>query len=257
MLLWLGTATPVVAQTPPLEWGVTADLRHRTLTEWSDAGTRLLTEEGVVPRLRLSAQSTSPSGPALLIEGSLGEARLDYEGRTQAGAPLSTTSLHSDRELALQWRPMPPARWGEAWVGLAGVWSRRAIASTSAASGLTETSTLVMPGLRWRSPPFAISHGVPPLQLEAQWRASVHHRLAVDYGGVFDNSSLQGGRRSETLIRLSVAPSPAWQGSVAWSHSRQEASGNSPLFRGGAVAGSVRQPRLRVDDLSISLTRRF
>lgn len=258
-LICLGTtaAVEVSAQTSHIDWGLAAGVRHRTLTEWSSTGTRLLTEKGVVPHLRLTARTANERWPVLLMDASLGGARLDYQGRTQAGAPLDTTTRHSDRELALQWRPLPPASWGEAWVGLAGHSSRRAIASTNQAGGLTETSTLVMPGVRWRSPQFSISQGVPPLQVEAQWRASVRHRLAVDYGGVFDNSSLKGGRRSEALLRLSIAPTPAWQGSLEWGHTRQVASDAFPLHRVGAVVGSVRQPRLRIDDVSISLTRRF
>lgn len=258
LALLLGAASPlaVAAEPAPLEWALSADVRHRTLRETAANGARLLTEEGAIPRLRLSAQTADPRLAALLMEASWGEGQLDYEGQTQTGVPLSTTSRHTDREVALHWRPLPAATWGEAWVGLGWLWFRRGIASTPTAGGLTETSSLVLPGIRWRSPEFSITPAVP-LRLEAQWRTSVRHRLVVDYRGVFDDSAFRGGRRHETILRLAFVPAQSWQGSLEWSHTRQAASEVVPLYRAGGRVGNVQQPRLRINDLSISFTRRF
>jgi len=251
-LLGALASAPAWAQ-EPIEWSVGADVRHRTLSEWSN-GEKLLTEKGPVGHLLLGAQVISPAWPAVRMEASLGGGQLDYDGRSQAGTPLATTSRHTDADLAVYWRPLPAAGWGEAWVGVGTVWRRRDIASSSVAGGLMETSSLIMPGVRWRSAAFS---GSPSLRLEMQWRASVRHRLAVDYGGVFDNSSLKGGRRSEASLRLILDAESGWQGSLAWVHSRQVASDEVSLYRAGLFAGTVHQPKVRIDDVSVSLTRRF
>jgi hypothetical protein len=86
-------------------------------------------------------------------------------------------------------------------LGLGWLQARRDIASSAQASGLKETSSLVLPGVRRCSPALASPQaGNARFQFEAQWRTSVRHRLEVDYLGVFDNSSLQGGRRSEIVL---------------------------------------------------------
>jgi hypothetical protein len=246
------------AEPAPVEWAATAGVRHRTLSEWSATGTRLLTEKGAMPRVQLSAQLTAPSWPALAFEAGLSGANLDYRGQTQSGVPLTTTSRHADLDLAAYWRPFPAAAWGEAWLGLGWLQARRDIASSPIAGGLDETSSLVLPGIRWRSPAFAVPHtDNAKFQLEAQWRTSVRHRLEVDYLGVFDNSSFRGGRRSETVLGLSVTSAEVWRWSLEWSRSRQSASSSVALYRAGALVGSVSQPRVKIDDVSLSLTRRF
>ena len=257
-LCLVGWGAVAAAEPAPIEWAVSAGLRHRTLTEWSDTGSKLLTEKGPMGQLQLGAQVVAPAWPALEFEAAVRGGRLDYDGQTQAGAPVSTTSRHTDLELGAYWRPFPAAAWGEAWLGLDWLQARRDIASSSLAGGLNEKSTLVLPGIRWRSAAFGVPHtGNAKFQLEAGWRTSARHRLEVDYLGVFDNSSFRGGRRNEITLGLNVATSDAWQWGVAWSRSRQSASNSVALFRGGALVGSVRQPRVKIDDLSLSLTRRF
>jgi hypothetical protein len=256
--LCLACSLAAAAEPAPIEWAASAGVRHRTLSEWSDTGTRLLTEKGYLPHVQLSAQLTAPTWPTLAFEAGIAGADLDYRGQTQSGVPLTTTSRHTDVDLGVHWRPFPAAAWGEAWLGLGWLQARRDIASSARAGGLDETSSLVLPGVRWRSPAFAVPHtDNAKFQLEAQWRTSVRHRLEVDYLGVFDNSSLRGGRRSETVLGLSVSSSETWRWSLEWSRSRQSASNPVPLYRAGALVGSVRQPRVKIDDVSLSLTRRF
>lgn len=251
-----GWCAATAAEPAPIEWAVSAGLRHRTLTEWSDTGSKLLTEKGPMGRLQLVAQVVAPTWPALEFEAAVGHGNLDYDGQTQAGVPLSTTSRHTDLELGAYWRPLPAAAWGEAWVGLAWLRARRDIDSSPIAGGLDEKSSLVMPTIRWRSPAFAVT-GNTKFGLEALWRASARHRLEVDYLGLFDNSSFRGGRRREIGLGLTMTPAETWQWRLEWSRSRQSASNSAPLFRAGALVGSVRQPRVKIDDVSLSLTRRF
>lgn len=253
-----GWCAVAAAEPAPVEWAVSAGLRHRTLTEWSDAGSKLLTEKGPMGQLQLGAQVVAPGWPALEFEAAIGGGRLDYDGQTQAGVPISTTSRHADLELGAYWRPFPAAAWGEAWLGLDWLQARRDIASSPLAGGLNEKSTLVLPGIRWRSAAFGVPHtGNAKFRVEAGWRTSARHRLEVDYLGVFDNSSFRGGRRNEITLGLNVSTSDAWQWGVEWSRSRQSASNSVALFRAGALVGSVRQPRVKIDDFSLSLTRRF
>jgi hypothetical protein len=246
------------AEPAPVEWVATAGVRHRTLSEWSATGARLLTEKGFLPHLQLSAQLATPTWPTLAFEAGITGGDLDYHGQTQSGVPLTTTTRQTDLELSVLWRPLPGAAWGEAWLGLDWLQARRNIASSPSAGGLAETSSLVLPGVRWRSPTFALpSMDNAKFQLEAQWRSSVQHRLEVDYLGVFDNSSLHGGRRSEVVLGLNVTSADTWWWSLEWSHSRQSASSSSALYLGGVLVGGVQQPRVEIDDVSLLLRRRF
>ncbi len=209
-------------------------------------------------RLQLSATLADPGWPVIAFEAAASHGALDYDGQTQSGVPLATTTRHTDLELGAHWRPLPAGAWGEVWLGLDWLRARRSIASSATAGGLDETSSLLLPGIRWRGPAFTIAlAGGTRFNVETQWRTSARHRLDVDYLGVFDNSSLRGGRRSEIALGLSASTSGAWRWNLEWSHTRQAASSSSPLYRGGALIGSVRQPRIRIDDVSLSLTRRF
>ncbi|AMO23008.1 hypothetical protein GCM10027034_45690 [Ramlibacter solisilvae] len=231
-----------------------AALGQRTLTEHDAAGARLLRESGPLARLRAAARPAAPwSG--LDVNAALTLAPLDYQGQTQSGAALSTDSRHRDLELGVGWRPLPASAWGEPALTLSWLDSRRAIAGTSQVGGLTETSSLWLPGLAWRSPVLALAFGRASMQLS--WRASIAQRLQVDYGGAFDASSFTGGRREEVLLRLGLASSDAWRWALEWSRTRQAASAPATLYRNAVAVGTVRQPQLRIDDLSLSLTRIF
>ncbi len=155
------------AEPAPVEWAATAGVRHRTLSEWSATGARLLTEKGFLPHLQLSAQLATPAWPTLAFEAGVTGGDLDYRGQTQSGVPLTTTTRHTDLELGVHWRPLPAAAWGEAWLGLDWLQARRNIASSPIAGGLDETSSLVLPGVRWRSPSFALPIRTMP---SSSWR---------------------------------------------------------------------------------------
>jgi hypothetical protein len=89
-------------------------------------------------------------------------------------------------------------------------------------------------------------------------RASVHHDLEIDYGGVFDASDLKGGRRREIVLGLDFAQAgSAWQWGIEWTRARQSASPSQTLYRGGIAVGSVRQPRVEIDDVTLRVRRAF
>jgi hypothetical protein len=238
-----------------LSWDVSAGALHRRLVERADNGSRLVTETGPMLRLGFGMQLRLAQGGALRLDLGAAGGRLDYEGRTQAGAPVSTTTRHREVDLALAWRPLAAAAWGEGWLVLRGLEQRRTIASTATVGGLEETSTVWMPGLRWTG---AFDGAGWRWQPSIELRASVRHRLDIDYRGVFDPSALKGGRRHDVVLGLAMsAPDSPWQWSVEWTHARQSASPRQPLYRGGVAVGTVRQPRILVDDVSVRLRRSF
>jgi len=247
------------AQTAPIEWSASAGVLHRTLTESSPGGGRLLTEKGYLPRIKLSAQMAVQDSGALSAEASFAQGRLDYEGQTQAAQPVSSLTGHREAEVTLRWRPLAPAAWGEAWLGLGWLHARRAIEPTSLAGSLDEASSLALPGVRWRSPAWALPLGEGPVKFEAEaeWRTSARHRLSIDYVGVYDASVLRGGRRNELSLRLALFKGETWRWTAGWTRTEQRASPSATLYRAGVPVGTVHQPRLRIDDISLSLSRRF
>jgi hypothetical protein len=88
--------------------------------------------------------------------------------------------------------------------------------------------------------------------------ASVQHRVGVDFGGVFDDVSFSGGRRWEMELALDAsAPGSPWTWGIAWTHARQRASDTSTVSRAGSLAGTVRQPRISIDDVGVRVRRGF
>ncbi|MBC5782937.1 hypothetical protein H8N03_08265 [Ramlibacter sp. USB13] len=250
-----GAAGAQALAAPDLSWGVSAGVQHRRLVERADDGRRLVEESGPMLRLALDGALKLQGGGALQAGAGLAGGTLDYEGRTQAGAPLATDSRHRDLALSFGWRPWAPASWGEAWLVLRAVQQRRDIASTATVTGLRETSTLVMPGVRWTGSFDAARWRLRPA---AELRTSAWHRLHVDYRGLYDAQDLDGGHRNELSLVLdaSTAASP-WSWSFEWTRARQAASERAPLTRGGAAAGTVRQPRIEIDDVMLRVRRAF
>lgn len=253
--LGAGAACAQAPAAPDTSWGVSTEVLHRRLVERADSGMRLVEEKGPLLRLTLDGRLDLASGGALQAKAAAAAGTLDYEGRTQGGVPLATDTRHRDFEAGVAWRPVPAAAWGEGWLVLRTLQQRRRIASTSTARGLTESSDLLMPGLRW-SHAFDVAgwRWQPSLELST----SVRHRLQVEFGGIFDDAAMRGGRRREAVLDLQVsAPSSPWTFGLGWSHSRQSASSTQTLSRNGAAVGSVRQPRIEIGDLSLRVRRAF
>lgn len=234
----------------PAAWQVEAIVVRRELVERDTAGARLLKETGPLARVRLVLDCGPVSFSMAAAHG-----LLDYNGRTQGGAALSTGSRHTEAEAGLRWQPGPKAPWGAASLTLDGLWFRRAIAGTDASLPLTETSTLLLPGLAWRSPEWRIA--ALPLSAELGWRASVSHRLRVDYGSLYDASSLAAGRRDEWRLALAARLPRAWSLAFEASHARQRPSAPQVLSRGGVAAGVVSQPALGITDVGLRVSREF
>ena len=236
-------------------WDVSAGVLQRRLVERGDDGRRLVEETGPMLRLALGARHELAAGGALRAELGVAAGELDYDGRTQAGAPHRTDSRHRDIDATLAWRPWAAASWGEAWLVLRAVQQRREIASTATVGGIDETSTLVLPGLRWTH---AFEAGAWRWRPSLELRTSAWHRLDVDYHGVFDAQELDGGHRNEVVLGLEAAAADSpWSWSLEWTHSRQQATSTDTLRRGGVAVGTVRQPRIEIDDVMLKVRRVF
>jgi hypothetical protein len=236
-------------------WGVSAGLQYRTLVERADEGGRLVEETGPMLRLGVDGRLALRGGGALQLDAGIAGGVIDYDGQTQAGVPHTTETAHRDFDLTARWRPWAPSSWGEAWVVLRGLQQRREIHSTPMVAGLLETSTLLMPGIRWSHEFDAAPWKVKP---SVEVRSSVYHRLEIDFGGLFDASDIDGGHRNELEIALEgSSPQSPWSWSVGWTHARQSASNRQALLRGGVVVGTVRQPRIEIDDLTLRVRRAF
>jgi len=247
------TACGAHAATISLEAGVA----HRRLTEYDSSGTVLVRESGPMAQLAAGATWATPTRGTLAVGLAAAGGNLDYEGRTQgpAGIALESGSRHRDFSFAASWTA-PPQAWGEPGIALTWLRQQRTIAATAQAGGLTETSVLALPGVHWTSPAWQAA--------SLQWRAvaqlsaSIDHSLKVDYRGVYDASVLDGARRRE--VRLGVQAEPAgsaWRFTAEWSRASQAASDPAALYARGVPVGTVRQPRLRIAELSMRLGRTF
>jgi hypothetical protein len=251
-------AATAQAQEAGVQWQAAAEVRNRTLTEWADGGAKLLTEHGPMARAELGATLHRADWPTLMVRGALAQGRLDYEGQDQGGVPLTTASRHTEWEAGVHWRPRASSAWGEIWVGVDWLRQRRDIGSTPLVGGLRETSTYVLPGARWRSAAFSLPN-VPALEFrfEAQWRTSTSHRLSVDYLGAYDSSAFDSGHRDEAALRLIASGGNGWRWTLGFSHVRQASSDAAVLRSGGAALGTVREPAIRIDDVSFAVAREF
>lgn len=257
-----GTAALMACATAQAQDGATsydlsAGLVHRRLAEHTPSGGTLLAERGWLPQARGSATKVLPSGGAMAGALSLAGAPINYNGQTQAGAPLSTRTRQTELAADVLWRPLAPQAWGEAWVTAQWLLNRREIESTAGAGGLDETSRALLVGARWASPDFAPAAGWRA-RVEADARVSARHRLDVDYRGLLDASSLTGARKHQWALRLvgRRGESP-WSWEVEAARLTQGASDAVPVYRAGALFGTVRQPSLTIEDVALRVNRRF
>lgn len=249
-------ACSALAQSPGERFWVGTGVVHRTLEEEAN-GARLLSESGPMLEVRAGGRQSLPGGGAVAGELSLAGGSLDYDGQTQAGVPLQTTSDHLDATARLMWRPVAAQAWGEPWLLLGWHHNRRNIKGKAMVSGLREDSSALLVGVRLHSP----THQATPqwqLRLEGEALVSLRHRLDVDFMGLYDRARLDGGRQRRTAVRLVATPTGSpWDWTFEWAHLNQAVSPSTALLRGGALMGSVRQPRLSTDDVTLRVSRRF
>jgi len=251
-----GTCGVALAQDRGIASEVSLGVTHRTLTEHAAGGATLLTERGWLPQVRGSMGRALSGGGALAGSLTLSGGDIDYHGQTQAGVPLMTTTRQTEFAADMRWRPLAPAAWGQAW--LTGQWlgNRRSIESTPVAGGLDETSSALLVGARWTTPSFGTAGWQAHIEADAQ--VSVWHRLEVDYRGLLDGSSLEGARKHQWALRLVGArPESPWGWEIEAARLTQGTSDAVPVYRNGAVFGTVRQPAMTIEDVTLRVSRHF
>lgn len=253
-LVLAAACAPTLAQASGAgpDWEFSAGAVHRRLVERTDGGSRLLTEKGPMLRLGLDRELRWSGGSALRIEAAALVGEMDYDGPTQR---LKTQTDVRDLSLGVAWRPIAEGDWGAPWLVLQGLQQRRHIVSTPTAVGPHETSTLWMAGLRWTASFDAAGWRWRPA-IEA--RISASHDLDVDLRGVYDSTSFEAGRRRDLRLAVDVSrPDSPWSLRAQWTGTRQSASDTYPLYRNGARVGTVRHPRIEIDEFGLELRRAF
>lgn len=233
-----------------------AGLMDRRLSERTANGATLVLETGPVAQVQVQLQRALGSGGAFALRATGIGGDLHYDGQTQAGVPLATTTRHVEGGLDVLWRPWQPQAWGEAWLSGGWLGNRRHIYGTPTAGGLLETSHALLFGARWRSPALAARDW--RVHVEVEGRVGSYHRLYVDYQGLLDASTLRGAQRRQGVLRVHAAPpASAWEWTLELNNVWQGASDPEPVYRAGVLFGTVRQPELSVRDLGLRVTRRF
>lgn len=247
------------AQSEPAEVTGALGLTYRKLVEQAPSGATLLSERGPMAMAQLQALRPLAQGGAYGMRVQLMGGDLDYDGQTQSGVPLVTSTGHTELAADLMWRPAAPSAWGEGWLTFGLLANRRVIHSTPIAGGLDEVSTAALLGARWRSNGFTpVPNWV--VHVEAEARTSVWHRLDVDFHGLLDKTHFDGARKRMLTLRLLAAPAQSpWEWGLEWSGLWQPSSKAVGVSRGGVplVGTTVRQPELSTRDVTLRVGRSF
>ncbi|MBB2485756.1 hypothetical protein H5407_11050 [Mitsuaria sp. WAJ17] len=237
--------------------GVQASRWH----EEGGTGERLLEERGT-----LRAGSLAVSGPCAglhwVAQLDLESGTRDYQGRSSAGAPLSTLSRVRSQRLQLQaWHPIEGSAWA---LGARLAWepdSRRALASVGAVQGYEESRERWRLGLgaRWR-------HALPS-DWEGRWEAWLDSgpraRLSLD-GEAFGSRTvrLDEGRWESLALAWTLGPASRagrWQPWLGWRWESLRTRISAPvavkLDSGRLLA--VSQPAYRQSDWRLMAGLRF
>jgi hypothetical protein len=180
------------------------------------------------------------------------EGTLVYEGLTQLGLPLlSSTRLRWD-EVALQlhrggsWGPA-----GTRWAlqgGFEGLVLQRAIQPTPLTGALTETLRRHGPaaGLRLEQPVPLPALGLWSLAAGWHWSRPWRQTLDVDAHGVFDPLRLAPAHGTNRAWQLALrwTPAPGWTLALQGTRQRLEVGGAGlqPVWHNGALLGAVSYP---------------
>jgi hypothetical protein len=212
--------------------------------EFTDTGRQLLRESGTLPGWRIEGRGRHERWE-LSLQASHADGSLDYDGRTQAGAPLATTTDVRISEAGLRLLRSIDARQQIALgAGIAHRRWDRSIQPAGRIAGLDERYTTWL--LSFESRFSLVRSAAASLDLEFSLRQTRRPEVSVDFGGLYDNQSIALGR--QTGMRLAAPASLALgRGSRLrlepwveyWGFDR---SASQPLLRDGRRVGSVFQP---------------
>ena len=240
--------------TPTLSVGVALGSTRYQSTERTASGVVSNQETGSLPRFTATARWQQD---AWFVDGNFSLARHDiaYEGYTQFGVPLSTTTALALNQGGLvagyRWRTAGDSQWRLS-TGLERLQVRRNILPSMGSLPLREvlTSTRLVAGGVWQHdwPRLILAGRVMPLNLSASvdMLYALRNRLDVDSLGLYDPITLQPGRsldwrlglKSELTVARGVTASAGW----VWERFNPGESSTEVWRQGGVPAVGVRYP---------------
>jgi hypothetical protein len=216
-------------------WSLSLAAESLHLEERGPDGRRLVREQGPLAGVRLRHTREAGERPGWRAGLQVAAGRVDYDGRTQGGAPASSTtrSQIAAAEVVLAW-PLTGAVTAEG--GLAVEHFRRRIAGVGPAIGLDER--LLQPRVQ-----LGLARSDGPWTLRAGASHGERAPLEVRFdGGAFDRATLRSGRASGLSVEAGRVLAPGWQLSAGVERLAVGRSLEAALRRDGAVVGRVQQP---------------
>jgi hypothetical protein len=263
--LALGVAHAAAAAGPAVpigfDLGASLSATRFDYAETSRAGATLNRETATLPGLGLSAARHAGRG-TLRIDAIVAGGDADYDGRTQGGTPIRSSTRESLAAVAVVSSVRLDAE-GRVAIG-AGVGLRRwgrDIAGVGAVAGLDERYRTVEALLESTVALFRGTLG--RVDLSVRMSRALWGETDVDFGAGYDAAQLPLVNASALAVSATwaVPVSPRWSLEVVPAYSRFgfAQSAGQPLTVDGQVVGEVFQPRGRMSNRTISIgwRRRF
>lgn len=245
------------AEETPARWtlslgGSSLRVEHREL---DDDGARLLVESGTLPGVLATLRRDAGRWQGT-VELGLHRGAIDYDGRTQSGAPFAT---RTDREA---WavrvgvmRQLDAAGRHALGIGLSQHRWQRRIRGRASVGGLDERTTFWTASVDARFG--LVRAAAAAVDLELRVGRSFDAEVAVDAGGRFDRATLAPGDRWHARLSLPVGIPIGARSSLVvepglerWRFGR---SGTEPLRSDGQTIGVVYLPRSEGTNVDLRL----
>lgn len=248
----------------PYNLGFGFSLLHFDYREFKENGQQFNRESGYIPGATLTLER---SIGAWDISGKLAyhSAKIGYDGRTQAGAQILTStdeaiydaSIQIGKQLYIAAQTLPVMLYGE--IGYR-TWERD-IHSTPAATGLFETYQWQYVSAGAALPLTKASWG--SIWVDAKLTRTYAASVDVDFRGLYDQTNLALGNTNGFRVSLPISfpqqkgvqlkVTPFWE---EWSFGR---SNTASLTQYGSVVGTIFEPRseTRAAGVMVALTRNF
>jgi hypothetical protein len=239
-----GVAT---AQDPPAQWALSvgASALHFEYREYADDGTRLLLESGMLPGVVAVLGRTVGRWQGE-VELAVHGGAVDYQGRTQSGAPFATRTDSDIWQARLGvMRRLDDAGAHAVGIGLTRQRWQRGIRGRGGVAGLDERYTAWTASLEAR---FGVVRAADAwVDLDLRVGRTFDAEVAVDFRDRFDDQTLRLGDQWTARLALPLS-FPAGErsrlvvepGFVRWGFGRSD---TEPLRRDGRPVGTVHQPR--------------
>ncbi len=230
---------------------VNADLESFAWTEHS-SGDRLLKESGLRLRVGLGVPIVKTGDFAFDYHGSLYTGSVDYDGGTQSGLAVHSTTdyLGMSHEISATYLgfggtigPMV-ALGNDSW--------NRDLASTSNAVGYEEdySAWYVRLGAVGTRDKFSWKAGL-------KWPIDVKEKAKLSQVGFDNDLTLKPKGLTSLYASVSYAFDRSWSASIGYEGTRFGESDPEPVYLGGSLIGYAYQPKSNMDVLYFRVAKRF